>query len=69
MAYYVYLFIGGDRHKPVPINLLVVSAGYDPATSRLSGARSNQLSYETIMVELVGYDPTTSTLQVWCSPD
>ena len=27
---------------------VVVSAGYDPATSRLSGARSNQLSYETI---------------------
>lgn len=30
VAYYAYLFIGGDRHKSVPINLLVGGDGVEP---------------------------------------
>ncbi len=46
---------------------LVGVAGFEPATSSLSGMRSNQLSYtpETAgppagLVELIGFEPTTS---------
>ena len=48
VAYYAYLFIGGDRHKPVPINLLVGIGGLEPPTFRLSVERSNQLGYTPI---------------------
>ena len=47
---------------------LVGVAGFEPATSSLSGMRSNQLSYTPRarrrcrgrMVELIGVEPTTS---------
>ena len=64
--------------------LLVGSNGFEPSTSRLSGARSNQLSYEPILVavlyhsfpsldlsqvvEMKGFEPLTPCLQGRCSP-
>ena len=36
--------------------MLVGSSGLEPPTSRLSGARSNQLSYEPIALGLYGGD-------------
>ena len=63
---------------------LVGSNGFEPSTSRLSGARSNQLSYEPIsvlgslphvlpltlgqVVEMKGFEPLTPCLQGRCSP-
>ena len=47
---------------------LVGSSGLEPPTSRLSGARSNQLSYEP-MVEMNGFEPMTSCLQGRRSPN
>ena len=63
---------------------LVGSSGLEPPTSRLSGARSNQLSYEPIcmvcshssfaaltvsgLVEMMGFEPMTPCLQGRCSP-
>ena len=50
--------------------LLVGSSGLEPPTSRLSGARSNQLSYEPFplpfflgLVEMSGFEPLASCLQ------
>ena len=59
---------------------LVGSSGLEPPTSRLSGARSNHLSYEPIklsrcisslspMVEMMGFEPMTPCLQGRCSPN
>ena len=55
------------------------SSGLEPPTSRLSGARSNQLSYEPIwnrvrwpdfgLVEMMGFEPMTPCLQGRCSPN
>ena len=43
-----------DFHTPYTIEYkLVGSSGLEPPTSRLSGARSNQLSYEPILVSCV----------------
>ena len=58
---------------------LVGSSGLEPPTSRLSGARSNHLSYEPIqfsvylcllspLVEMMGIEPMTPCLQGRCSP-
>ena len=60
---------------------LVGPSGLEPPTSRLSGARSNQLSYEPIrfwlrgfllhlvpLVEMMGIEPMTPCLQGRCSP-
>ena len=49
--------------------LLVGSSGLEPPTSRLSGARSNRLSYEPLMVEMSGIEPLTPCLQGRCSPN
>ena len=48
---------------------LVGSSGFEPPTSRLSGARSNQLSYEPALVEMNGLEPMTPCLQSRCSPN
>jgi hypothetical protein len=50
--------------------LMVGLGGFEPPTSRLSGVRSNQLSYRPkaialvhlgrMLVELIGLEPTTS---------
>ncbi len=42
-------------------------SGLEPPTSRLSGVRSNQLSYKPIM-EVEGFEPLTPCLQGRCSP-
>ena len=58
---------------------LVGSSGLEPPTSRLSGARSNHLSYEPTLVsvylvplhplvEMMGIEPMTPCLQGRCSP-
>jgi hypothetical protein len=48
---------------------MVGSSGLEPPTSRLSGVRSNRLSYEPIyMVEMSGIEPLTPCLQGRCSP-
>ena len=60
------------------INTVVGSSGLEPPTSRLSGERSNQLSYEPmppvlrpfphLLVEMKGIEPLTPCLQGRCSP-
>ena len=58
---------------------MVGSSGLEPPTSRLSGVRSNLLSYEPILlaaavslllplVEMSGIEPLTPCLQSRCSP-
>ena len=47
---------------------LVGSSGLEPPTSRLSGARSNHLSYEPILVEIRRLELLTPCLQSRCSP-
>ena len=50
-------------HKKV-----VGSSGLEPPTSRLSGARSNHLSYEPKLVEMRRLELLTPCLQSRCSP-
>ena len=47
---------------------VVGSSGLEPPTSRLSGARSNHLSYEPILVEIRRLELLTPCLQSRCSP-
>jgi hypothetical protein len=59
---------------------MVGLSGLEPPTSRLSGGRSNQLSYKPIfsglvisfllkpLVEISGIEPLTPCLQSRCSP-
>ena len=47
---------------------VVGSNGLEPSTSRLSGARSNHLSYEPILVEIRRFELLTPCLQSRCSP-
>ena len=64
--------------------MLVGLSGLEPPTSRLSGARSNLLSYKPILgaiqipsvacgcfplVEMMGFEPMTPCLQGRCSPN
>ena len=55
------------------ISAVVGSSGFEPPTLRLSGARSNHLSYEPIfkplVVEMKGFEPLTPCLQGRCSPN
>ena len=54
---------------PVKINLFLMgSSGLEPPTSRLSGARSNHLSYEPKLVEMRRLELLTPCLQSRCSP-
>ena len=61
--------------------IMVGLSGLEPPTSRLSGARSNHLSYEPMkvfsvyllsifspLVEMMGFEPMTPCLQGRCSP-
>ena len=49
--------------------------GLEPATSAVTGRRSNQLSYRAIEYEalqlatVTGFDPVASTVTGWRSPD
>ena len=53
--------------------------GLEPSTSRLSGARSNHLSYRPLFLsviigschqmEMMGFEPMTPCLQGRCSPN
>ena len=64
----------------VEMTRLVGLSGLEPPTSRLSGGRSNQLSYKPIfsglvisfllkpLVEISGIEPLTPCLQSRCSP-
>ena len=73
----LFSFQGAFFHK---ISLVLVgSSGLEPPTSRLSGVRSNHLSYEPIqlsfggvflqpLVEMNGIEPMTPCLQSRCSP-
>ena len=55
--------------QSVTIVTLVGSSGLEPPTSRLSGVRSNHLSYEPIkVVEISGIEPLTSCVQGRRSP-
>ena len=65
-------------HGPVAESALVMSesvnrlclmglSGLEPPTSRLSGVRSNRLSYKPTM-EMEGIEPLTPCLQGRCSP-
>ena len=56
---------------------MVGLGGLEPPTSRLSGVRSNHLSYEPVsgrtyvrplLVEIIGIEPMTPCLQSRCSP-
>ena len=47
---------------------LVGLSGLEPPTSRLSGGRSNRLSYKPMLVEIIGIEPMTPCLQSRCSP-
>ena len=65
LSAYVFLSLS----PPIAFAILVGSSGFEPPTSRLSGARSNQLSYEPALVEMNGIEPMTPCLQSRCSPN
>ena len=55
--------------QPKTVYFLVGSSGLEPPTSRLSGVRSNHLSYEPLkVVEISGIEPLTSCVQGRRSP-
>ena len=63
------LLASSSRYAVFKVHL-VGSSGVEPPTSRLSGARSNQLSYEPLplpfflgLVEMSGFEPLASCLQ------
>ena len=59
----VFGFQGTAWRLPPPMGL----SGLEPPTSRLSGVRSNRLSYKPMM-EMEGIEPLTPCLQGRCSP-
>ena len=42
--------------------------GLEPPTSRLSGVRSNHLSYEPVLVEIIGIEPMTPACKAGALP-
>ena len=70
ISLYYTCFMQLSRCSEIPFDLVVGSSGLEPPTSRLSGARSNQLSYEPILVvEMSGFEPLASCLQGRRSPN
>ena len=59
---YCYSFV------PLLLCISMGSSGLEPPTSRLSGARSNHLSYEPKLVEMRRLELLTPCLQSRCSP-
>ena len=80
LLFNLFLFIRFSMIKFLPTSSLVVgTSGLEPPTSRLSGARSNHLSYAPLwlfrfpslhvpLVEMMGIEPMTPCLQGRCSP-
>ena len=46
---------------------MVGSSGLEPPTSRLSGVRSNHLSYEPLLVRVEGFEPPAPWSQTMCA--
>ena len=60
-----------SRYSKAPnlgFSLLVGLSGLEPPTSRLSGVRSNRLSYKPMVVEMRRVELLTPCLQGRCSP-
>ena len=74
----LFSFQGTTLWRVLPFRKVVGSSGLEPPTSRLSGARSNHLSYEPILVmwplplhplvEMNRFELSTPCLQSRCSP-
>ena len=58
---------GIKKHHRLCAMALVGLSRLELPTSRLSGACSNQLSYNPILVEVSGFEPLTPCLQSRCS--
>ena len=56
----LFSFQGTTLWRVLPFRKVVGSSGLEPPTSRLSGARSNQLSYEPIYIPAATYFPGPS---------
>ena len=71
---FFYPFSGTDVRKHFTVfsylflNTLVGTSGLEPPTSRLSGVRSNHLSYAPFLVEMRRIELLTPCLQSRCSP-
>ena len=64
----LFSFQGTTLWRVLPFRKVVGSSGLEPPTSRLSGARSNHLSYEPKLVEMRRLELLTPCLQSRCSP-
>ena len=56
----LFSFQGTTLWRVLPFRKVVGSSGLEPPTSRLSGARSNRLSYEPIYILAATYFPRPS---------
>ena len=74
---FTLLVLFGFQSAIPSFRLLVGLSGLEPPTSRLSGVRSNRLSYKPMvsmahflkpLVEINGIEPLTPCLQSRCSP-
>ena len=64
----LFSFQGTTLWRVLTFRKVVGSSGLEPPTSRLSGARSNHLSYEPKLVEMRRLELLTPCLQSRCSP-